>query len=603
MTMPLITKETRLARAFTCAVCVLASSLGIAQPTHADDEVVQIPATEMISKLTQDLTSPGHGIYWEMAYGVPPASFIEYKLRDVETKQKLIADSIFCKGFEDPNCTPRPNASIFTTSVLGKCSDDDEIACIESVREAAGSTELRDLKFSSYLGVETEFAQSPALQLPRGSSISEWKADDGTRYLVIANIDSSLFNPSGSDWTRTYSSFTASIVRPKSGITVTAPRQTIAWSPMSDPYKIAVNPGANPPMVEFKPETRFELTLRLPNTITGWFNARIADGTVKSRDIGKNRTLYTFTGNAAATYLAGGAVPASSLEPGFMKKWYGWEPTTGGAFGDTPGDGQKQLDRYNAWLPHIGDKALATQGKWVIKGVDWTQDKCFTGGNGMNGLLATNAAVYNGTPPTWDSSTQTLSFKVASPHVDEKGNQTVGTYTLAIPAAAVSCLYGKDKLPAYAEISVTSGTDGTDYTSVITLGEKEGWVSFSAKGFHYSQPTIAVKFRDTAKTATIVDLTPTSTPSIPMSSGLVGLRTSISGRKLQATFVRTSITTKFLVRLKSSKGNGLSPKCTYAAARVTCTSTSLSAGLWTLTISPTSNLATAMTTTRKITVK
>ncbi|MFM8625815.1 MAG: hypothetical protein ACKOCC_02570 [Actinomycetota bacterium] len=80
--------------------------------------------------------------------------------------------------------------------------------------------------------------------------------------------------------------------------------------------------------------------------------------------------------------------------------------------------------------------------------------------------------------------------------MDENGVEASGTYSLSIPATSVACLFGRTTLPLYFKIEVGYGTTGKSFTSVSALSESNGWVNFSAQGFHYSSPTITVTFTD-----------------------------------------------------------------------------------------------------------
>ena len=203
-------------------------------------------------------------------------------------------------------------------------------------------------------------------------------------------------------------------------------------------------------------------------------------------------------------------------------------------------------------------------------------NSCFSGGTGIAGLLATNAAMYNGTPPVWSENRNSLDFTVASPHLDENGSQSVGTYTLAIPASTVSCLYGRKELPNYAEISVISGSDGVDYTSTVVLQARDGWVNLSAKGFHYSEPTIRVRFSE--------DNTNKGTSAGTKAQRPRNIRLGVSSGRLSMSFTRVSPTSRYTVTLVSANGSRATAKCAHVAAKVTCFSTKLRRGTWKVSI-------------------
>lgn len=490
----------RIPRRFLASLIATALLTMTAAPemSRAESEIEQVAPTVLIQRRQQSLSSPGYGTWWDLALPTPPSSYVEFF--ETDSMGNKSSDSILCAGFEDPLCAARPNTRMMSVAALGRCLDADDIACIEGIRLRVGTEEMADLEFISYLGPETAFAQSMSLNLPRGSSISRWRDKSGAEYGVIASITSTLSVPStGAAWGLAGQETIINVSRLASSACncpyqfYIAPAQALKIPEYQ--HKVISNPNGSTPAIEFKPSTRIELSVRLPNTITGWFNGRIAAGTVTSRPLANSRTSYTFSADAANTYVAGGAFPASSAPSDFMTKVMGrpWEAPR--SFGNAPG-GIGVIDKYNQWAPYLGDKALVTQSRWTIRGTTWSTDSCFSGGKGISALLATNAAVYDGLPPAWDSRAKSLSFKVASPHYDDKGAVAIGNYTLALPSAAVSCLYGRASLPLYAKIEVTESKDGQNFSAVSALSESGGWVNFSASGFHFSEPTIKLTFTD-----------------------------------------------------------------------------------------------------------
>jgi len=76
------------------------------------------------------------------------------------------------------------------------------------------------------------------------------------------------------------------------------------------------------------------------------------------------------------------------------------------------------------------------------------------------GAVSSNATLYQGTPPEWDETSKSFSFKVASPHLDEKG------------------------LP---------NKDGTSSITTAVATQENGLLRFNIAGFGYSSPTIRLK--------------------------------------------------------------------------------------------------------------
>ena len=450
----------------------------------------------IVDQRLNSLGEPGVGVFWDMPNPEPLSSFIEFRQHD--GSMRPVGDAILCSGYDDPRCRAQTNSYLSTIAVLGRCISIDEIACIEEIHLASKTRPLSPLAFSGLSGEETAFAQSTLLKMPRGSSISLWSDNAGSVYAANLQISSGL-SPRGESWVLSSRQVVnISIVRISSPDCLCEGKYTTTVARLNripDGGSQIVSSGNQPlPHLEFDPSTRIKVELRLPSSMSNWFYGRIHDSQISSRSLSGDRILYTIAGDATDTYIAGGVVPSAALPSDRSN-----HPNHGYAERINryiPGYSATSIEQYRRWLPYIGDRALATQSRWTAKSVSWTTHACLSSSKGLGGMLGTNASAFDSSPPTWDAATKTLSFKVASPHLDENGAVAQGTYTLALPASSVSCLYGRTQLPAFVQISVTDSKDGQQLTEVTSLSERDGWVSFSAKGFHFSEPTITVRFMD-----------------------------------------------------------------------------------------------------------
>ena len=102
----------------------------------------------------------------------------------------------------------------------------------------------------------------------------------------------------------------------------------------------------------------------------------------------------------------------------------------------------------------------------------------------------------------WDKATGTLTYKIASPHLDKSGNVNRGSYSLAISKKKADCLWNFDTAKASATISITN-SEGTQNIAVSSLRTSKDWIYFDATGFTFSAPEIKVKLINSeAKAAT-----------------------------------------------------------------------------------------------------
>jgi hypothetical protein len=118
--------------------------------------------------------------------------------------------------------------------------------------------------------------------------------------------------------------------------------------------------------------------------------------------------------------------------------------------------------------------------------------KCSNNTGNVAGLVTTNALTYLPGPPTFDKESQSLTYKVASPHYEANGSLASGSYDLSMRSDIARCLYGFTNAPIKAEISITSD-DGEKKVATTIVNEKNGWLYLSAKGFTFSSPVINVK--------------------------------------------------------------------------------------------------------------
>jgi len=110
----------------------------------------------------------------------------------------------------------------------------------------------------------------------------------------------------------------------------------------------------------------------------------------------------------------------------------------------------------------------------------------------LSGLVTTNSALYISGPPVFNIADQSLDYKVASPHYLPDHSVFKGTYNLIIRSDVARCIYGFSSAPIKATVSIQSA-DGGAQVATTSLTESNGWLSLSATGFTFSNPTIHVK--------------------------------------------------------------------------------------------------------------
>ena len=140
---------------------------------------------------------------------------------------------------------------------------------------------------------------------------------------------------------------------------------------------------------------------------------------------------------------------------------------------------------------------------------------CVKGSSTLSGIVTTNSTMYIGNPPTFDKESQSLDYKVVSPHFLPNGEEFKGSYDLVIKSDVARCIYGFSNAPVSAKISILSA-DGKTQVATTTFNERNGWMHLVARGFTFSSPTVRVKLtQDSPDQATP---TPTAIPEAPRST-------------------------------------------------------------------------------------
>lgn len=242
------------------------------------------------------------------------------------------------------------------------------------------------------------------------------------------------------------------------------------------------------------------ISLRVPNTVTGWLHGRLEDPNVSVKKIDATTNSISVTAKPVTVQGSAPKVNVNAISPELIKvitrngaeplrsdSGYVWqmEPAT------------YNLDWFNAWLPLTKDKADGFSDYWNFKSIAGnfstaTENKCLTSTEKLVGLVTTNSLWYSGNPPTFRDSE--LNYTVAALHFNPDGVTAFkGSYDLVIDSAAARCLYGYSNAPIQASLSILS-SNGDNQIATTTLTESAGWLRLSAKGFTFSDPTIKVKF-------------------------------------------------------------------------------------------------------------
>jgi hypothetical protein len=297
------------------------------------------------------------------------------------------------------------------------------------------------------------------------------------------------------------------------------------------------------------------MSVQLAQKVSGWFHGRIALPQIEITPNGKGQIVNIEAEPVKISTLdftiPNAQIPESVRKEIFADVDWGIQGDVRGSKVQTMLNGlsnPQTMQIMNDMLPTIGDKATKTTQYWSYRALNtWKNpevEKCTKSKDELGGVVTTNALTYGDGPPTFNSATGSLEYKVASPHFEASGAVASGTYDLAINSVVARCIYGFSTAPIQAEISITS-SDGEKKVATTIVNEKNGWLYLSAKGFTFSSPTINVKL---SQEKVVVAPTPTPTPT-PSSAPSV------------APVAKKSVTITCVKGKTTKKVSGESPKC------------------------------------------
>lgn len=419
-----------------------------------------------------------------------------------------------CESLTDPNCSKMQ--SIFVEIMLPACSGNQYKYCIEALSVGKSRESLNQGKYlRSVQG--TTVAADPASNLPAGGTTSIWQ---------VTGADHTGGNDKYSVGARLKYSFANGRLNLMGFETSIVPFREITGNNYQFMQMKVVNFGGKDQLVHYwhvgnciwqepglcgvatrwAEESVASISLRVPNTVTGWLHGRLEDPNVSVKKIDSTTNSISVIAKPVTVQGSAPKVNVKEISPELMKvitrngaeplrsdSGYVWqmEPNT------------YNLDWFNGWLPLTKDKADGFSDYWNFKSIagnfsSATESKCLASTEKLVGLVTTNSLWYSGNPPTFKDSE--LNYKVAALHFNPDGvTPFLGSYDLVIDSAAARCLYGYSSAPIQASLNIVS-SNGENQVATTTLNENGGWLKLSAKGFTFSTPTIKVKFTQEGST-------------------------------------------------------------------------------------------------------
>ncbi len=245
---------------------------------------------------------------------------------------------------------------------------------------------------------------------------------------------------------------------------------------------------------DFADGTKVRLSIRAPKTLGGWFRGRIKSPniSVESANSSSNRIVMEGeSNNVARLAYVQEKVTMTDDDRNFLSTTSNWGSQAGIAYG-FDGSEQKAPELIDHFRTKMKDTATGTSSFWTMGTIPGGYGSgCLSDTSKVLGIVTTNAMAYEGSAPSFRNGE--LDYKVAGLHYLPDGKDEVqGSYNLVLRSETARCLYGFNKAPISAKISVTSAS-GEAKVATTVMSEKDGWVKLAAYGFTFSSPTISVK--------------------------------------------------------------------------------------------------------------
>lgn len=469
---------------------------------------ILVDDTDMISHLLSNLV----GFYFEQ--------------KDGNWQQK---EAFVCRTFSDPNCAQAEN--IWYTAILDYCKSNSETNCIAGVSAIVGGKEIVG-KFQGNYPTVSEYTYKgdsskniPDGNLPAVFTFDGLKHDGGNQFLVY-----SRYSHAGGGYGGTRPSFAPhDFVTQIMAISIDKNPKYNAFSVRAQKADAlgkaawwngsgngCVSPGVQgecPIGWPLPKDVRFKLDIRTSIPLNSFMHGRLSDPVIKIVNEDANRQLFTVEAGPVSVPIVYTWVKNTDMPKALYDYLYA-QKNWGGKYLYIDGKGnsrdnvqlmtsmysfdERNFQEYLWWLDVAKDKSIGNKTMWVARTLSQNEietsgtRRCLGDTKNLTGIVTTNANMYISAPPTFNPVTQSLDYKVASPHVDDKGKENLGTYNLVLSSEAARCLYNFTKAPVSATVSIVS-SDGTSQVATTSVSEKNGWLYLSANGFTYSAPLVRVK--------------------------------------------------------------------------------------------------------------
>lgn len=403
---------------------------------------------------------------------------------------------------------------IWANLIMPVCETERSPDCVRSLTLIKPNGERVEAKFERY-AAGISYSQNPEFAFPKASTHALFKAPGvlnaaGTDTYAVEYIQEIGW----SGMAPTYNQIKATVVPYVAQPDPLAVTQRLVEGPTvygtgvytPQPWnfgrkQIFMEDGLAGKIANFESEVGVELVIHANSNFGGWLRGRISSTGFSSKQISSSQTQLTVSGTSVEVPRIMGRVNKKEfLELTTSSEAFFDRHVGNGVGGDVVSDLEGNFIWLNAIRFASKDKDAGIHRVWMFGTVPvFSNQNCYKT-NGIQGLVATNAAVYAGFAPTYSSGF--LNYRVGGMHYLPNGEKAYGSYDLVMRSDIVRCLYGLSKGPVSATLTITG--EGDSSVSSVVVGEKNGWLSLSAKGFTFSTKTMKVKVSQKKTTITCV---------------------------------------------------------------------------------------------------
>ena len=434
------------------------------------------------------------------------ASFL---IANTSRGQGAMPDERLCQGFGAAPCDFENGVTLRGAILAPACTTDNQSNCIESLSVYKVGDEPKPAKLIRQSEGEIVPADS-AHNLTEGSTKSLWSANqvhtggsaDYVAYVQLAlSLDAKkqvhVANLSASVMPVTLVSGSWKPTKYKQGKTPDGREQVSGEGGPSECVWLESNSCGR--LQDFAADTRVKLTVRVENTIGGWFKGRMKTPNISVSRFSEDTNVVSFDAEPVSVPKFFAKFDVGGSDEG-LKSWLktmSYAPQNGGV-NNSLTDNQSAFNIVQYFRNITRDTSAGVNTLWTAGTVMSGAHPCLADHSKVLGIVTTNAMVYQGNSPEFTNGT--LNYKVAGLHYLPDGKTEVeGTYDLVMRSDTARCLYGFTKAPISATIAVTSA-EGEAKVATTMMTEKDGWLKLGAYGFTFSSPTISAKLTQVGST-------------------------------------------------------------------------------------------------------